>query len=160
MKAVNGYIENRKIKELFYSAMTLSMMFLGGYPEMLYDMVIVLLPWIFFNCSGNDFLGRRVWNSLKIYVFIGILTIFAAAISLIPFINIMSKITRGEGQAVFSNTFLSVFTLLFPKSAEELLGAEISMQSFYVSFFVVIAIFVLLLKKDAYKQEKKYLFFY
>lgn len=149
------YERTRDIIFLFLAAMSLSMILLGGYPEMLFDTVLVLFPWIYVNSvSDNSFVGR-LKLSIKTYIIIGGLTVCASAISLFPFIKIMPQITRGGGQKVFSLSFTGVFSLLFPKTAEILSGEEVSMQSFFISFFCLIVVGYMIAKGKDYSREKQ-----
>ncbi|MCR5397383.1 MAG: YfhO family protein [Lachnospiraceae bacterium] len=151
------YVKEREIIYACLSAICISMIVLGGYPEMLFDTIIVLILWIIINNESTSIFVMKIFDSLKVYVIIGVLSVFASAITLIPFINITDDITRGANQEFVSPSFISLLTIILPKTTEELVGGEISLQSFFVSTFCLIGVASMFTKKSGFIREKFFL---
>lgn len=132
---------------------------LGGYPEQFYDVFLVSFVWTFFwvkKSVGNGNWIGMLWESMKIYLSVAVATILSAAITVVPFVGVMGKITRSGGQSLFDFPFFSAFSMLFPVTIDRLSGLEISMGLFYVGF---ITIAVLPLIKNHKKSSLAYVSF-
>lgn len=153
------YVMMKKIKYAFATAICLSMIFLGGYPEILLDMIVVLFVWMLINYEEKSTF-KRIKNVALYYTIVGLLTISASSITLFPFVNIMRKITRGSGQSVYSIPFESFFSIIFPGTEELISGRELSMESFFICIVVIIFLFYFIKNYKKIEHKKGILYFW
>ena len=129
----------------------------GGYPELFYNLFIVMcLMNIYWNNEKNPQKGYliAVKNGMISTFKIGIATLLASAITIIPFLKIMSEITRSGGQSPFTYSTSTLLSTLFPVTFDKLSGYDLSMGLFYIGFLPI-----LLLPVIIKFQKKDYLFY-
>jgi hypothetical protein len=136
------YIKSKKIVYAMFSGICAGMILLGGYPEIFYDLFIVLCLWlgVYYLNHHHISILKEIFDLVKSMFLIGFFTVCSAAITLIPFLNVMHRITRSGGQIVTSNPLTSFMTMLIPGTADVLSGNEISMGCYYMGIITVLLI--------------------
>jgi len=149
------YIRTANFKILLLLGFIIGLNILGGYPAMLVFLFIVIFPYIFyeyFQINKNWKLTLK--KSFILYFSLGVLTVISGAISLIPFINASSYITRGDALSYTDAQFcslslLSLFTMLIPGISKYVYlydNVDLSMVNMYMSLLVLIFLPVIFLK--------------
>lgn len=144
-------------KKLFYGGMAglcAGLIFMGGYPEMFYNLFLFLFVYVLLFCYRRDKgIIVSVISSVFHYGIVCISTIFASAISLLPFLNNMDLISRGNGIGVVPSSY-PLYTLLsglFPAVTKFLSNIEISMVNYYMSVLTILLIPMLLKSTHKFK---------
>lgn len=155
------WVAKKKMVYAMLTGMSAGMIFLGGYPELFYDTFLFLVPYaFFFSYKKEENVFRNIYNSLKHYVMVVLFTIMCCSISLIPFLNIMSKITRTNtlGQIPFSGNLSAVLSFLLPKVSSYINSGEISMVNYYIGLITVVVLPIAMHKKNRKNQNKMFYF--
>lgn len=140
---MRSYLEKKLIVYAMLSALAAAMLLLGGYPEMFYDTFLFLLIYSLFfaNYKKGNYL-INILQGLKAFVLVGIFTVLCAAITIIPFLNIMNLLTRTSGYApipmdIELNALLSV---VLPNVSTFVPLKEFNMGNYYVGLLTIILI--------------------
>ncbi len=145
-------LRNRIIDALSAGIFT-GLILLGGYPEMLYDLFLVLVPWTLFwtmNKDGGAVNKLKSWLSVILKYLIVVLSSLAfSAITLIPFLRIMPLITRKGGQAPSEVPLTALLTAILPVTADQMNGYEISMGLYYTGFITIVSVVMLFRQKNS-----------
>ena len=147
------YVDSRRILEAMKCGIAAGMIMLGGYPEMFADLFMVMVPCILFwggSCESKDHkLVRHVFETARNMVVIVACTLMFSAITVIPFVNVMGKITRGGGMTPVTVPFSTIVSTLLPLAINT--ASDWSMSIFYVGFIVILSIALVPLsrRKDA-----------
>ena len=138
--------KNRKLVDAMSCALFTSLIFLGGYPEVFYNLFLIMIPWMihwalseFCHHSAKETI-RILFRSLLQLLEIAVFTVACSAITLIPFVKIIPQITRGGGQDPMSPPLIDMLSMLLPVGIDKISGFEISMGLFYMGFLTVTAI--------------------
>lgn len=157
------FVEKQRLVDVMTCAFFTSLIFLGGYPEIFYNLFLILIPWmIYWKLSKMDRCGikctiRMICHASIQFLVLIFMTIACSAITLVPFIRIISKITRGEGQDISSPPLIDLLSMLLPVGIDKISGFEISMGMFYIGFLTVLA-FPLAIKKI--RKERNSIFYF
>lgn len=155
---VRRYLEKGDIVFAMSAGLCAGLVFLGGYPEMFYDLFLFLIPYVaFFNYKKGHKILLNLTNSVTKYLMIAGFTILASAISLIPFLKNMSRITRGTGlgQIPQDYSIVTFLSFLLPKTTRFVEGTEISMVNYYMGLLVILLVPAILVNAD--RNKKLYL---
>lgn len=140
---IKRYIETNKTKYLMTAGAVMGISVLGGYPELFYDSFLIFIPWVLFWTFHYNFtfkVFKKIIDSFLCMVKIGVCTLCAAAITIIPFVMIIPQITRGGGQNPQTNSVTDLMTLIFPVTGDLYSTADISMSMFYTGILVIVSI--------------------
>lgn len=145
-------------KRLYYGGMAglcAGLIFLGGYPEMFYNLFIFLLIYVLFFCYQKErgiivSFGSALFRFGTVCVF----TASACAISLLPFLCNKDLITRGNGMGAVPNTypFYTLLSALFPAMEKVYPDLEPSMINYYMGILVILLIPMLIKSTSMYKR--------
>lgn len=151
------FINNKSLLTCMTTGILAGFVLTGGYPELFFDTFIVLcLMNIYWSHEKEPFAKpltaavKGIFSTFKI----GIATLLASAITIVPFLKIMSLITRSGGQSPVGYPVTAILSAIFPVTVDKLSGMEISMGLFYIGFLPV-----LLLPAIIWYQKKNYLFY-
>lgn len=154
--------KNRKLVDAMSCALFTSLIFLGGYPEVFYNLFLIMISWLIhwalseFSHHGAKETIRISFRSLLQLLEIAVFTVARSAITLIPFVKIIPQITRGGGQDPMSPPLIDSLSMLLPVGVDKISGFEISMGLFYMGSLTVTAI-PLAIRKI---RKGNHLFFY
>lgn len=157
MLLTQQFIKERKIIYALLAGLIAGLSLLGGYPELFYNMFIILFLWSIYwevKINENVFWWKKVEKGVAEFILICLFTIACASITIIPFLNISTKITRGGQQNPLTYSAFSLLSFFFPTSIDLMSGMEISMGCFYVGFFSLLSLSLVALKK-----RKNYFYF-
>ena len=130
------------------------LMFVGGYPEIFYNTFLYLFIYIIYfeSCERRSYSGL-IRGGLK-FVEVCICTMCACAISLLPFLNNMSLITRGNGlgQVPVSFNYSILLSLLVPNAENIIGGVEPSMINFYIGIITILLMPMVIKQKNRHKM--------
>lgn len=149
------YLRGEGLRCLMAAGVCAGQIFLGGYPEIFVDMFLYLIPYVlYFNWKREDSIRKNILSAAGRYILIAVMTVLAAAISIIPFLHNMGLITRGTGMGrqPGNYTVLTLLSMLF-SGVESLMGStEKSMTNYYLGLLTVILIPAALRKKGNHKK--------
>ncbi len=136
------YLRERRIYLLMLSAVCASLIWLGGYPEMFYDLFLLLFPFtIYLGYKRKASAFSSLLRASAPFFLLCAFTILASAVTMLPFLNIMSDMTRtGVSQNVMSMPFISFISAVLPDSTHILPEIEPSMSNFYMSIFLIVTL--------------------
>lgn len=150
---VKRYALRNRIIDALSAGIFTGLILLGGYPEMLYDLFLVLVPWTLFwtmNKEGEAVNKLKSWLSALIkYLVVIVSTLAFSAITLIPFLRIMPLITRKGGQAPSEVPLSALLTAILPVTADMMNGYEISMGLYYTGFMTIVSVVMLFRQKNS-----------
>ena len=129
----------------------------GGYPEIFCNTFIVLcLLNIYWSHEKEPaakpwaVIGKGIFSTFNL----GIATLLVSAITVVPFMKIMSLITRSGGQSPFGYPVTAILSAVFPVTFDDLSGMDHSMGLFYIGFLPI-----LLLPLIIKYQKGNYIFY-
>ncbi len=134
------------------------LIFLGGYPEMFFDLFLYLaLYTLYFSFRTADGGSKKyAWipKAAAVYVSVCLFTVLAAAVSLLPFLCNMGLITRGSGlgQIPLGYSLTAWLSAIFPAATSFISGGEISMVNYYVGM-IVLLLFPMCFSKGSASQR-------
>ena len=147
------YIETKKIIDLMTTGLFTALILLGGYPEVLYDLFLILIPWmIYWKIHGmNDYkinliIKKTIAAILQLFAVV-VVTFLCSAITAIPFVKIMPELTRSGGQSPMSPPLISILGMFFPVGIDSTSGFEPSMGLFYFGILTIMSIPMAIVKK-------------
>lgn len=149
-------------KKLIYAMLTggvAGLILTGGYPEMFYNLFLLLIPYfLYMNYNKEYGKAKNILLASFKYLIVCVMTIFSAAVIILPFINNMGLITRGNGlgQVPLENSFAILFSILFPAMTRFVTVSETSMVNFYMGLITVFLLPLIFTKKR--KDNFLYLF--
>ena len=145
-------------KKIYYGAMAglcAGFIFIGGYPEMFYNLFLFLFAYVIFFCYQKE-RGIIVSFGTALFRFsiVCVFTVSACAISLLPFLCNKDLITRGNGVGVVPNTYplYTLFSALFPAMVKIYPDIEPSMINYYMGIPVILLIPMLIKSTGKYKR--------
>lgn len=149
------YIKEKKIYLAMLAGLCAGLIMLGGYPEMFYDLFLILVPYIlYFSWDRGKGPIANVVHAAGKYLLICIFTILASAISLLPFMQVMPYITRSADskQIIDTTPFYSLLSMVFSRSGKFFGNSvEISMCNFYTSILAILSMPYIFMKKNRRK---------
>ncbi len=140
---VKRYADEKRIIFLLSGALFAGFIMLGGYPEMFYDLFMVLVPYfLYLTWERNKTNWQNILTAAGRYIFFSMCTIASCAITLLPFIHVMSYITRTANveQAVTVVPFSNLLSAVLPKAGYILNNCEISMCNYYISIIALLSV--------------------
>lgn len=146
---VRCYLEKKKIVFAMMAGLCAGLIFLGGYPEMFYDLFLFLVPYVlYFNFRKQSKFIPYIISSAGTYLMIAGFTILASAISLFPFLKNMGSITRGTGLGQIPQDYsvMTFLSMILPKTTQFIQEVEVSMVNYYMGLIVIILIPVIIMK--------------
>lgn len=144
---IKGYIKTRKKFLCCLSGLFAGMILLGGYPEILYDLFLVLFFLIcYWRCKfsdKNESLLHKLQYSIIHYMCVVACTMLSSSITLIPFINVMNEITRSAVKVIYTQSYDRLLSSIFPIAYDKLyLSVDVSMGCYYVGILPLLVFFV------------------
>lgn len=149
------YACRKRTIDLMTTTIIAGLILFGGYPEIFYNLFLVLFVWIFYwiRRSNPDFgLVKTGIKTILRTVAVAVGTLMFAAISIIPFMNLMPQITRSGGQILTTLPFSSILSAILPVTVDQINGYEISMGLYYIGIAVVLALPLILKSKNRESQ--------
>lgn len=137
------YADEKRIIFLLSGALFAGLVMSGGYPEMFYDLFMVLVPYfLYLTWEKNKTNWQNILTAAGKYILFCMCTIASCAITLLPFVHVMSYITRTANveQAVTVVPFSNLLSAVLPKAGYILNNCEISMSNYYMSIIVLMSI--------------------
>ena len=150
---VKRFLAERKLPLAMASGACAGMLILGGYPELFYDLFLVLVIYVlYFNWLREKKAYQNILSAAGKYLLICLFTVLACAIALIPFLNIMPHLTRTANteQQVFSIPWVSLLSFLIP-GVPRLFDGEPSMYNFYTGILVLVTLPCVVRKSNQHK---------
>lgn len=144
-------------KKLYYGGMAglcTGLIFLGGYPEVFYNLFLFLFAYtLFFCCQKKRGIIVSAMSAMFHYGIVCIFTILACALTLLPFLNNKSLIARGNGIGAvpMSYPFYTLFSVLFPAMVKIYPDLEPSMIDYYMGILVILLVPMLIKSTHKYK---------
>ncbi len=152
------YLEKKQFIFALMTGACASWIFLGGYPEMFLDLFLYLIPYtVYINYENGNSFVKNVVLSARRYIIVCCMTIFASAITLLPFIKNMGLITRGNGLGQIASGYspITFLSILFPQASKYLYTDAGSMDNYYIGIITILLFWAILRKEQ--KNKKLYL---
>lgn len=148
---IRRFIHDRIPVFLLSSGACAGLIFIGGYPELFYNLFLFLAPYILYFSFKER---KNFFDATKNYIFLCISTIMASAITILPFLKNMKLITRGTGlgQIPIATPLSALLSFLFPKTNYFITGLEPSMSNFYMGIIVLLIFPGIFAIKGAHKK--------
>ena len=137
------YLCNGSLKNAILAGGCAGLILLGGYPEVFYDLFIIMIPFfLLYNWNKNNGILKNMAIAAAKYIIICVLTVFAAAVTVISFLDIMPYMTRNAATIQQASTVPlgHLISLFLPKTAVILDDFEISMGNYYVGVITLLAL--------------------
>lgn len=145
-------------QKIYYGAMAglcAGFIFLGGYPEMFYNLFLFLFAYVIFLCYQKE-RGIIVsfGTALLRFGVVCVFTVSACAISLFPFLCNKNLITRGNGvgKTPVSYPLYTLLSSLFPAMEKVYPDIEPSMINYYMGILVILLIPMMIKSTGRYKR--------
>lgn len=146
-------------KRLYYGGMAglcAGLIFLGGYPEMFYNLFLFLFIYVLIFCYQQKrgiivSFGSAMFRFGTVCAF----TVFTSAISLLPFLSNKDLIARGNGAGVSPQNYplYTLLSALFPAMMKVFTpNVETSMVNYYMGILVILLIPMLIKSTHKYKR--------
>lgn len=147
------YITSLKVVYVMMAGLCAGFIFVGGYPEIFYDTFLYLFIYVMYFESMEKRNRNSILRGISRFIVICMCTVCACAISLLPFLNNMALITRGNGLGQIPMSFpYSVLVSLFIPNTENIIsGVEPSMINFYTGIVTILLIPGVFKKKNNHK---------
>lgn len=153
------YLDKKKIIFALCTGGCASQIFLGGYPEMFFDLFLYMIPYtLYIGYKKENTVWKNIISCARKYISICLMTVMASAITLLPFLKNMGLITRGNGLGQIPNYYseITFLTALFPKASKFMYYGANSMDNYYIGIITLILLATIITRK--YKNKKIYLF--
>ncbi|MEA4965347.1 MAG: YfhO family protein [Oscillospiraceae bacterium] len=136
------YLDTRSIVFLMLGGIAASMIWLGGYPEMFFDLFLLLIPFVMvLSYSREGSVIKSILKAAVPFLLLVVFTMLAAAVTMIPFVNYLPELTRSDmGQNPNTQPFYALFSAILPGTRSVFTGSESSMNNFYASIFLLITL--------------------
>ncbi len=148
------YLRDSKIISLLISGWFAGLIILGGYPELLVALFIVLFPFFLYYNPRRKSMLTHIFSSASRYILLGLFTLFSSAITVIPFIFNMKYVVRmsqAVGTTVVPYSPVMLISMFLPKVSLFTPINDISMINFYMGLLTFISIPALCANKDKNK---------
>ena len=159
------FVNYKKKRDLLIFGLLAAFILTGGYPEIFYDLFIVMVPYVIFINIREIHITHEIKRTAKLVlrsllqlVSFGAVSIVASAISLVPFLCFMPNLSRSNGLSesdIVSPPLSTLVSMILPFGTELNTGFEVSMGCFYIGIITIIIIPFVLIKKGG-----KYFYFF
>ncbi|HHX60632.1 MAG TPA: YfhO family protein [Epulopiscium sp.] len=149
MLYLKKYISYKQPKHILFAGSFSALVILGGYPELFAATLMCLIPYTFYETyKENSYLHikKSLISSIRIYITFFVCTMLGSLITLLPFINSLTHITRGVNSSVEIGKFsiVNFITALLPGVSNIVpLVGDISMIYCYMGIFTLVTVLIM-----------------